>query len=132
MIVVPGRPGGTPTELRGPTFTGDVWADPVLPSTDGVLINTVTFTPGAHTFWHEHEGGQILEIVSGSGWVCAEGEQPQSVRAGDTVWTPPGQRHWHGATADTVMSHTAISLGRTEWHSEVSDADYPPATKGIR
>ncbi len=124
MIVIHGKDAHSPSERRGPTFTGEVWADPILPATDGVMINDVTFTPGAHTFWHSHERGQLLQVTAGEGLVCADGQAPQLVRAGDTIWTGPGERHWHGATADSIMSHTAISLGTTEWAEEVSDSDY--------
>lgn len=124
MIVIRGRSAGTTSELRGATFTGNVWADPVLPSTDGVVINTIVFTPGARTHWHHHERGQILQITGGEGYVCAAGGAPQLVRAGDIVWTPPGERHWHGATPTTTMSHTAVSLGTTEWAEPVADDEY--------
>ena len=129
MIVVRGNDSGAQSELRGPTFTGDVWAAPVLPATDGVVINDIVFTPGAHTFWHSHEHGQILQITAGEGFVCADGAAPVLVRAGDTVWTPPGERHWHGATPHSILSHTAISLGSTHWAEEVSDSDYHSVTK---
>jgi len=128
MIIMPGRDLGQLSELRGPTFTGQVWADPVLPGTDGVTIATVMFTPGAHTFWHHHEHGQILQVTSGSGFVCTAGEEPRVLRPGDVVWVPPGERHWHGAAPGTFMSHLAISLGRTTWADEVSEADYSAAT----
>ena len=128
MIIIGGRQSDAPTERRGPTFTGEVWADPVLPPTDGVVINHVTFTPGAHTFWHSHERGQLLQVTAGEGLVCADGEQPRIVRTGDTVWTAPGERHWHGAAVDSMMSHTAISLGTTEWAEEVSDSEYRSQT----
>lgn len=124
MIVVKGKQAGAPSERRGPTFTGEVWADPILPSTDNVVINDVTFPPGARTFWHSHESGQVLQVIAGEGLVCTEGETPRVIRAGDTVWTAPGERHWHGATSRSMMSHTAISLGATEWAEEVSDSDY--------
>ena len=128
MIVIRGR-ADTPTELRGPTFTGDVWADPVMPATDGVVINSIVFTPGARTFWHSHEHGQLLQITAGEGFVCADGGQPQRVRAGDQVWTAPGERHWHGAAPDTLMSHLAISLGTTSWEQEATASEYE-ATEG--
>lgn len=124
MIVVNGKASSTPSDRRGPTFTGEVWADPVLASTDGVIINTVMFTPGAHTFWHSHERGQILQVTAGEGLVCSEGAEPIVIRAGDTIWTAPGERHWHGATPDSMMTHTAISLGSTDWLDEVSSSDY--------
>lgn len=105
-------------------FTGQVVGDLVLPSTDGVVINTVTFAPGARTHWHDHEHGQILAVLSGYGLICTAGESPRRIRAGDWVWIPPGERHWHGAASDTFLTHTAISLGATRWADEVSDAEY--------
>ncbi|GAB3615570.1 cupin domain-containing protein [Okibacterium endophyticum] len=123
MKVVRGR-GEALTEERGPTFTGTVWADPVLPSTDGVVVNTVCFTPGAHTFWHSHERGQLLQVIAGEGWVCSRGEQTVVLRAGDTVWVPPGETHWHGATPGSMMTHTATSLGATEWFEELRADEY--------
>ena len=65
MKIVHGRADGAVTEARGATFTGTVWGDPVLPTTDGTTINSVTFTPGARTFWHHHERGQILVVTAG-------------------------------------------------------------------
>jgi quercetin dioxygenase-like cupin family protein len=119
MKVFHGRNAGKPSEKRGPTFTGTVWADPVMPATDGVSINNVFFTPGARTFWHSHEQGQVLQVTSGRGWVCKEGEEPQAIRAGDVVWIAPHERHWHGASAETAMIHTAASIGTTTWQEEV-------------
>jgi quercetin dioxygenase-like cupin family protein len=112
------------SDLRGPTFTGDVWADSVLPQTDGVIINNVVFTPGARTFWHQHEQGQILLVTAGRGWVCSHGDKALPLRAGDVVWTQPGERHWHGAAVDSVLIHTAISLGTTHWLNEVDPGEY--------
>ncbi|CAN5319920.1 cupin domain-containing protein [soil metagenome] len=105
-------------------FTGRAVGDAVLPTTDGVTINTVTFEPGARTFWHEHSEGQILFVVTGYGLICTAGETPQPLRAGDTVWIPAGERHWHGAGPGTFMTHTAVSLGPTMWSDEVSQEDY--------
>lgn len=124
MIIVPGRASGQPTAQRGETFTGTVWSDPVLPASDGVMINTISFQPGARTFWHRHERGQILHVLAGTGLICTEGESPRRLRPGDVVWVPPGERHWHGATAHTVLTHMAVSLGVTEWAEEVAEADY--------
>ena len=131
MQIVRGRaPDSTPTQHRTDTFTGTVWGDPVLPTTaEGTTVNSVTFTPGARTYWHHHTGGQILVVTAGMGWVCAEGESPQVIRAGDLVWVPPGERHWHGGTATTVMTHLAVSIGRTEWLHEVGEDEY---SKGER
>jgi quercetin dioxygenase-like cupin family protein len=127
--IVRGRTAtGTPSQNRTETFTGTVWGDPVLPTTEeGNTINSVTFTPGARTYWHRHTGGQILVVTAGLGWVCPLGERPQLIRAGDVVWVPPGEQHWHGGTADTVLTHLAISIGATTWLDEVSDEDYRAA-----
>jgi len=128
MIILPGRSSGLPTEQRTSTFTGTVWADPVLPTTDGVTINTVTFTPGARTYWHHHEKGQILHVLAGSGLICTEGKRPRTLRPGDVVWVPPLERHWHGAGPDSFMIHLAVSLGVTNWHDEVAESDYTATT----
>jgi quercetin dioxygenase-like cupin family protein len=118
----------TPTQSRTETFTGTVWGDPVLPTTpEGNTINSVTFTPGARTYWHHHSHGQILVVTAGRGWVCSQGSAPQVIRAGDVVWVPPGERHWHGGTADTIMTHLAVSLGPTDWLDEVSEDEYRAA-----
>jgi quercetin dioxygenase-like cupin family protein len=109
------------------TFTGSVQLDAVLPATDGVMINTVTFAPSARTYWHSHESGQILQVVSGYGWVCTEGEVPQRLAQGDTVWVPAGEHHWHGAGTDSFITHTAVSLGATAWGEEVTDEQYRAA-----
>jgi mannose-6-phosphate isomerase-like protein (cupin superfamily) len=73
---------------------------------------------------HHHTAGQILVVTAGFGWVCTHGERPQVIRAGDVVWVPPGERHWHGGTADTIMTHLAVSLGPTVWLHEVSEDEY--------
>ena len=125
MRIVHGSDRGEPSQRRGATFTGEVWADPLLPTTDGTTIATVFFTPGARTYWHRHERGQILQVLAGNGLVCADGGEPERLRAGDTVWVPAGERHWHGGTPDSFMIHTAISLGATQWAEEVAGADYP-------
>jgi quercetin dioxygenase-like cupin family protein len=116
-------------QKSGPSFTGTVLPYVIMPSTDGVSLNNVTFTPGARTFWHHHERGQILQVISGRGLIQSAGEPSQTIRAGDVIWIPPGDRHWHGAAPDSPMTHTAISMGVTTWEDEVSQADYiaPPA-----
>lgn len=127
MKIIRGRAEGLASERRSSTFTGIVWADPVMATADGIMVNDVFFTPGARTFWHFHEGGQVLRINSGFGFVCCEGGEPQVVRAGDTVWTPPNERHWHGGSVDCCMQHTAISLGTTSWLQPVTDEEYGAA-----
>jgi quercetin dioxygenase-like cupin family protein len=124
MKIVRGRPESGTSQQRGETFTGTVWADPVLPTTDGVTINNVFFTPGARTHWHHHEHGQILQVTAGTGLVCAHGGAPRRLNPGDVVWVPAGERHWHGATPDSYMIHTAVSLGTTAWDRAVGDEEY--------
>ena len=109
---------------RASQFSGQVNAYVTMPSTNGVSITNVTFSPGARTFWHTHETGQILQVISGRGLIQLEGEPARVIHAGDTVWIPAGERHWHGASPDTTMTHTAISLGVTSWQGEVTDSDY--------
>jgi quercetin dioxygenase-like cupin family protein len=70
---------------------------------------TVTFEPGAYTIWHSHPLGQTLIVTEGSGYVQAQGEPPRKIAKGDTVWTPPGVMHWHGATPSSSMTHVAIA-----------------------
>lgn len=123
MRIVHGRAERVPSQQR-PTVTGEAWFDQILPTTDGNTITTVFFSPGAHTYWHSHEHGQILQVLAGRGLICSEGERPRVIRAGDTVWVPAGERHWHGAAPDSFMTHTAISLGVTRWEDEVAETEY--------
>lgn len=105
-------------------FTGQAVGDAVLPATDGVTINTVSFEPGARTHWHSHEKGQLLFVTQGYGLICTFGERPQQLRAGDTVWVPAGERHWHGANPQSFFTHTAVSFGPTSWEVEVTQDEY--------
>lgn len=105
-------------------FTGVVFPHLTLQSGDGVVVNTVNFTPGARTFWHSHERGQILLVLAGRGLIQAEGGPVRVIRAGDTVWAPPNESHWHGAAPDSYLVHVAISLGRTRWAGAVTDSEY--------
>lgn len=125
MKVMRGRSGGGSTQ-RTDTFEGSVWSDSVLPATDGVTINAVFFAPGSRTYWHHHENGQILQVTAGQGWVCRDGDEPVALSAGDVVWVPPRERHWHGACADSYLVHTATSLGATVW-AEPVDGRIPPS-----
>ena len=124
QIVKASNDSGAPSELRSATFTGLVYADPVLANPGEVTVARVFFAPAARTFWHWHERGQLLFVVSGRGLICADGGLPQALEAGDTVWAPPGERHWHGGGPDTVLLHLAMSLGKTNWLDAVSDAEY--------
>ena len=126
MHVTHGRVTGKPSEQRTATFTGTVHLDPVLTAGD-VMINTVIFTPGARTYWHSHPGGQLLIVTAGRGIVAARSGEVHLVQVGDFIWTEPGEEHWHGACRDSLMTHTAVSHGTTEWHDEVAEAGYAAA-----
>ncbi len=112
----------------GSQFTGAAYPYLTLPATDGITINTVDFTPGARTFWHKHEQGQIIQVLAGRGLIQSEGGPVRVIRQGDTVWVPAGETHWHGAAPDSFMAHTAISLGTTVWAEPVQDSEYPTQT----
>jgi quercetin dioxygenase-like cupin family protein len=125
MQIKQARESGKPSELRQDTFTGEVWGDPVLPHTDDVMINNVFFAPKARTHWHSHRGGQVLHVLAGEGKACVRGGRPETIRAGDVVFFPPGEEHWHGGGDDSYLLHLAISLGAAhDWLEPVSDADY--------
>lgn len=128
------RNGSRPTR-RGPAdyFTGTVWMDPIVnaPAPARVAAARVAFEPGARTAWHTHPLGQTLYVVSGVGRVQKQGEPVREIRAGDTVWIPPGEKHWHGAAPDHAMTHVAIQEAvngsAVEWLEQVSEADYTKA-----
>ncbi|MGX9392970.1 (R)-mandelonitrile lyase [Nitrobacteraceae bacterium UC4446_H13] len=128
------RNGSRPTR-RGPAdyFTGTVWMDPIVnaPAPARVAAACVVFEPGARTAWHTHPLGQTLYVISGVGRVQKLGEPVREIRAGDTVWIPPGEKHWHGAAPDHAMTHIAVQEAvdgsAVEWLEQVSDADYAKA-----
>ncbi|HEY2509122.1 MAG TPA: cupin domain-containing protein [Streptosporangiaceae bacterium] len=126
MEIVQRRDGAQPTEHRTATFTGEVYADPVL-AADDTMVTSVLFAPGARTHWHSHASGQLLQVLDGRGLVCAEGGAPQPIGAGDMVWARPGEVHWHGGGPETMLHHIAVSLGATTWLGPVADTDYPDA-----
>ncbi|BCB89903.1 cupin domain-containing protein [Phytohabitans suffuscus] len=99
-----------------PAFTGDANLEPVveLPALP-VAVNRVTFSDGAVTHWHSHEGGQVIQVVSGVGRYQERGGEVRPLRSGDTVVTPPGVEHWHGAAGGGDMVHVAFSSGTSTW-----------------
>lgn len=127
MRIARGRAPGVPSEERGATFTGRVWADTVLDPEDGVVVNNVFFEPGARTHWHTHAVTQVLYVLAGEGWVQVRGGVGGPITTGDTVQIPAGEEHWHGATRASYVLHLAVSVGETEWLDEVSDEDYERA-----
>src|SRR5437763_13108379 len=92
------------------SFTGSVRIDPLFSATEPSRVAgaRVTFEPGARTAWHSHPLGQTLIVTGGTGWVQQWGRPVQEIREGDVVRIPPGQKHWHGATATTRMTHIAL------------------------
>ena len=126
------RKAGSLPSGKGPAeyFTGTVRIDPLIQTQPPARVAgaAVTFEPGARTAWHTHPLGQTLIITSGLGWVQREGGPVEEVRPGDVVWFPPGEKHWHGASAVTAMSHIAIqeSLNgkNVDWLEHVSDEQY--------
>ncbi|OQE14922.1 hypothetical protein PENSTE_c032G04048 [Penicillium steckii] len=103
-------------------FSGDVYFH-FLHKDEHASILNVKFAPCARTDWHDHEKGQILEVLSGSGWVCDKGQEPRKIEQGDTVWCPPGTVHWHGAAEGSTMVHRATSFGGMQWFDPVSKDD---------
>jgi quercetin dioxygenase-like cupin family protein len=128
MHVTHGRPPESRAQQApASAFTGVAWIDPVLERTDGMAVNSVFFSPGARTHWHRHEAGQALFVTGGEGWVGTRDGEPVRVRTGDTVWTSPGEYHWHGATGDTYLLHLGFTLGASEFLDAVTDDQYPGA-----
>jgi quercetin dioxygenase-like cupin family protein len=117
------------------SFVGDVYMTPVYTGTgpSRMTVALVRFTPGARTNWHRHAVGQTLHVTEGVGLVGTRDGSLVRVRAGDTVLCPPGEEHWHGATADTFMSHFALleagpdGSDPTTWLEPLSDEQYAAA-----
>ena len=111
-------------------FTGVVRIDSPFHGTEPARIGgaIVTFEPGARTAWHTHPLGQMLIVVAGAGWAQREGEPVEEIGAGDIVWFEPGEKHWHGATPTTAMTHIAIAESKggkaVDWMEKVTDAQY--------
>ncbi len=124
MKVNRGREAGAVSQARSDTFTGMVLADPVMEGIPDTLMASISFPPGARTDWHHHERGQILIVTSGAGFAATRAGDSSPLAAGDVVWFPPGEEHWHGAGPDSYLVHIAISLGKTSWLQPVGDADY--------
>ncbi len=105
------KAGSRPTKKASSDwFTGTVWQDPIVEAPEPARVRAlnVAFEPGARTAWHTHPLGQTLHVVSGIGLVGLRNGPPKVIKAGDTVWIPPGEEHWHGATANNSLAHIAI------------------------
>lgn len=115
---------------KGPPekFTGDVWYDVIARSPEHaqMRVNVVRFAPGARSAWHAHALGQTLYVTEGVGNVQSRGGDVIEVRAGDVIYTPPGEWHWHGATRDSYMTHLAMweepgQGAPSEWGDHVAE-----------
>ena len=125
---------GSQASARGPEeyFTGTVRIDQPFQGTAPARVSgaIVTFEPGARTAWHTHPLGQTLIVTFGAGWGQREGGPIEDLKPGDVIWFPAGEKHWHGATATSAMSHIAIAEkldGKAvEWMEKVTDEQYEP------
>ena len=123
---------GSQPSGKGPEdyFTGTVRIDPLFEAAEPgrVLGASVTFEPGARTAWHTHPLGQTLIVTAGCGWAQRWGGAREEIRPGDVVWIPAGEKHWHGATGTTAMTHLAVQEKRegkaVEWLEKVTEAEY--------
>ena len=123
---------GTQSSSKGPAdwFTGTVRIDPLFQANAPARVvgASVTLEPGARTAWHTHPLGQTLIVTAGCGLAQRFGGSIEQIRPGDVIWFPPGEKHWHGATATTAMTHIAIQEqleGKTvDWMEHVTDKQY--------
>jgi quercetin dioxygenase-like cupin family protein len=132
------HPCGSAQSRRMPAdwFTGTVWQAPIIEAPDPARLRAtfVTFEPSARTAWHTDPLGQTLHVLSGVGRVQSWGGPIREVRAGDTVWFAPGEKHWHGAAPQVAMVHLAMQEAldgkHVEWLEHVTDAEYGAAVRG--
>ena len=123
---------GSRASTLGPTewFTGKVRIDPLFEAPDPARVRgaNVTFEAGARTAWHTHPLGQTLIVTAGVGWAQREGEPIEEIRPGDVIWFKPNEKHWHGASATTTMTHIAIQEAlngkAVDWLEHVTDQEY--------
>jgi quercetin dioxygenase-like cupin family protein len=127
-------PVSATVKAPGTNFTGDVYVNPikVVVEPSRLIASIVRFTPGARTNWHSHALGQTLHCTDGVGLVVNRDGTVIRLRPGDTVWTPPGEEHWHGATGTNMMCHLAMLEGvaggdGTTWLEPVTDDQYQAA-----
>ena len=123
---------GSHAAKTGPAewFTGKVQVDQLFQAPDPARVAgaSVTFEPGARTAWHTHPLGQTLIVTAGSGWAQREGGPKEQLHPGDVVWFAPGEKHWHGATVTTSLTHIAIQESLhgdvATWMEHVTEAQY--------
>jgi quercetin dioxygenase-like cupin family protein len=126
------HPAGSRPTRRAPSehFTGTVWQDPIIQAEAParVVAARVTFEPGARTNWHTHPLGQTLYVISGIGRFQTKGGPVHEIRPGDVVWIPPNEKHWHGGSPTSGMTHIAMQESLegnySSWTEPVTDAEY--------
>ena len=125
------RAGSRPTrKASADYFTGTVWQDPIVVAETParVVATRVSFEPGARTAWHTHPLGQTLYVLHGVGRFQTKDQPIVEIRPGDTIWIPPGEKHWHGASPNNGMTHIAIQEAEkgsaVTWMEKVTDEDY--------
>lgn len=132
MKIIPA--GSVPSSVASDSyFTGKVRIEPIIEAEAPARLRavSVSFEPGARTAWHTHPLGQTLHVTAGAGRVQVWGEPIREIKAGDTVWFPPGEKHWHGAAPTNAMTHIAMQEaldGSTvDWLEKVTDEQYDEA-----
>ena len=123
--------GSRPTrKANSEYFTGVVWQDPIIEAAEPARVRAlkVSFEPAARTAWHTHPLGQTLYVVSGIGLIGLRNKAPELIKSGDTVWIPPDEEHWHGASSNNSMTHIAIQEelngSVAKWLEQVPDEQY--------
>ena len=129
--------GSRPTRLApSEHFTGTVWQDPIIQAEAParIVAARVTFEPGARTNWHTHPLGQTLYVISGIGRFQTKGEPVHEIRPGDVIWIPPNEKHWHGGSPTSGMTHIAMQESLegnySTWMEPVTDAEYSAKVGG--
>ena len=123
---------GSRPSRRAPkeNFTGTVWQDPIFaaPAPARLVVNRVSFEPGARTNWHTHPLGQTLYVISGVGRIQTKGGPVREIKPGDVIWIPPGEKHWHGGSPANAMTHIAMQESldgsHATWMEPVTDEEY--------
>lgn len=117
-------------KLTSANFTGKVWVRPLLPqdSTFNLVAGSVTFSPGARSYWHTHNAGQILMVIDGTGYTQEKGKPVRIIHKGEVITCPPNVEHWHGASPGSVMTHISLNpnadKGVVTWLRPVTDTEY--------
>jgi quercetin dioxygenase-like cupin family protein len=125
------KPKQATVKAPAETFTGDAWFDVIARGEEPsrMRVSIVRFAPGARNAWHAHAVGQTLHVTDDTGLIRSRGHEVLEIQPGDTIHTPPGEWHWHGATPDRFMTHIAMWEAppdgpETEWGERVTDAEY--------